>query len=217
MESPPIVPTPPPPRQMRLWSLAAVGIASGILLFLAVRFLLTGALWGAESYNGIVLQSPQPAAGFTLVGPDNQPVSLGDYRGKVVLLYFGYTFCPDACPATMSVLKQVRQELGRRASDVQVLMISVDPERDTPQHLAAYMQGFDPTFIGLSGDLEDISAVATGYGIFFEKHEGTPATGYLVDHTASVTAIDRDGYVRLVFPFDMPAADIAEDVRRLLR
>lgn len=209
--------TPPPsPRPMRFWSLAAIGLASGVLLFLAIRFLVTG-VWGTESFNGIPLQSPQLATDFTLTGPDNQPVSMSDFRGKVVLLYFGYTFCPDACPATMSVLKQVRQELGRRADDVQVIMITVDPERDTPEHLAGYMQGFDPTFIGLSGDLDAISAAATGYGVFFEKQEGTPATGYLVDHTASVTAIDRDGYVRLVFPFDMTAVDIAADIRRLLR
>lgn len=209
--------TPPPsPRPMRFWSLAAIGLASGILLFLAIRFLVTG-VWGTASFNGIPLQSPQLATDFSLTGPDNQPVSMSDFRGKVVLLYFGYTFCPDACPATMSVLKQVRQELGRRADDVQVIMITVDPERDTPEHLAGYMQGFDPTFIGLSGDLDAISAAATGYGVFFEKQEGTPATGYLVDHTASVTAIDRDGYVRLVFPFDMTAVDIAADIRRLLR
>lgn len=209
--------TPPPsPRPMRFWSLAAIGLASGVLLFLAIRFLVTG-VWGTESFNGIPLQSPQLATDFSLTGPDNQPVSISDFRGKVVLLYFGYTFCPDACPATMSVLKQVRQELGRRADDVQVIMITVDPERDTPEHLADYMQGFDPTFIGLSGDLDAISAAATGYGVFFEKQEGTPATGYLVDHTASVTAIDRDGYVRLVFPFDMTAGDIAADIRRLLR
>lgn len=209
--------TPPPsPRPMRFWSLAAIGLASGILLFLAIRFLVTG-VWGTASFNGIPLQSPQLATDFSLTGPDNQPVSMSDFRGKVVLLYFGYTFCPDACPATMSVLKQVRQELGRRADDVQVIMITVDPERDTPEHLADYMQGFDPTFIGLSGDLDAISAAATGYGVFFEKQEGTPATGYLVDHTASVTAIDRDGYVRLVFPFDMTAVDIAADIRRLLR
>ena len=106
---------------------------------------------------------------------------------------------------------------GRRAADVQVLMITVDPERDTPEHLAGYMQSFDPTFIGLSGDVDDIAAIATGYGIFFEKHEGTPATGYLVDHTSSVTVIDRDGYVRLVFPFDMSVADMTADIRRLLR
>lgn len=209
--------TPPPsPRPMRFWSLAAIGLASGILLFLAIRFLVTG-VWGTASFNGIPLQSPQLATDFSLTGPDNQPVSMSDFRGKVVLLYFGYTFCPDACPATMSVLKQVRQELGRRADDVQVIMITVDPERDTPEHLAGYMPGFDPTFIGLSGDLDAISAAATGYGVFFEKQEGTPATGYLVDHTASVTAIDRDGYVRLVFPFDMTAVDIAADIRRLLR
>ncbi len=216
MESPPVQAT-PRARQTRFWLLAAVGIASGVLLFFVARFLLMGVLGGGEPFHGIALQSPQLATDFTLIGPGDQPVSLRDFRGKVVLLYFGYTFCPDACPATLSILKQVQQELGRRASDVQVVMITVDPERDTPAHMAGYMQGFDPTFIGLSGDLDDISAAATGYGIFFEKHEGTPATGYLVDHTASVTAIDRDGYVRLVFPFDMSVADIVTDVRRLLR
>ncbi|MCA9938423.1 MAG: SCO family protein [Anaerolineales bacterium] len=200
-----------------IWLLAIIGLLGGLLLFFLIRFLLTGSLFGTQPFHGVVLQSPQQAVNFTLMGPDEQPVSLNDFRGKVVLLYFGYTFCPDACPATLSVLKEVRQQLGRRADDVQVVMITVDPERDTPTRLADYVRSFDPTFVGLSGTLDQTSAVATDYGIFFEKQPGTAATGYLVDHTATVAAIDKDGYLRLIFLFDMSAEEIAADVRRLLR
>ncbi len=95
-------------------------------------------------------------------------------------------------------------------------MISIDPDRDSPESLAEYVTHFDPSFIGITGSEDEVAAVATQYGIFYEKHEGTAATGYLIDHTASVVVIDPDGYLRLVYPFGTPANDIAEDIRHLV-
>jgi protein SCO1/2 len=107
--------------------------------------------------------------------------------------------------------------MGRQADKVQVTMITVDPERDTPELLAQYMAHFDARFIGLSGTAEQIAAAATPLGIYYERHEGTAATGYLVDHTATVAVIDQNGYLRLVFPYGTPGEDIASDLAQLLK
>ena len=168
------------------------------------------------TFHGTVLQSPQPAPDFELTANHGQVVSLQDFEGKLVMLYFGYTFCPDVCPTTLSELGSALDLLGKQAKDVQVVMISVDPERDTPEMLAEYVTHFDPSFLGVTGTAEEISQVATLYGIFFEAHEGTDATGYLVDHTATVMVIDQAGHLKLVFPFGTPAEDIAEDLSHIL-
>jgi protein SCO1/2 len=165
----------------------------------------------------MVMQSPQPVADFTLTSQTGEPVSLSDLRGKVVLLYFGYTFCPDACPTTLAELKKAKAALGTAGEDLQVVMVSVDPERDTPQALGKYLAAFDPTFLGLTGSEEAILAAATPLGIYYARNEGSPATGYLVDHTTTVAAIDRDGYLRIVYPFETQGEDIAADMRYLLR
>jgi len=107
--------------------------------------------------------------------------------------------------------------MGKKADDVQVVMVSVDPERDTPEVLATYLSNFNPSFIGLTGTHDQIASAATGLGVFFEKHEGSAATGYLVDHTASVMVLDREGRLRLVLPFETPAEDIASDLTQLLK
>jgi protein SCO1/2 len=168
-------------------------------------------------YHGMLLDSPTTAPDVTLPASTGEPVSLSDFRGKLVLLYFGYTFCPDVCPTTLNTLDKALEMLGSQAEDVQLVMVSVDPERDTPEVLASYLSSFNPGFIGLSGDPEQLASAATPFGIFYEKHEGSAATGYLVDHTASVMVLDQEGRLRLVIPFQMPAEDIAADLKQLLK
>lgn len=186
-------------------------------LVVAALVLIVASCRAPYQYHGLYLESPKPAADFTLTGAGGQRVSLSDFRGKVVALYFGYTFCPDVCPTTMTEVSKAMRGLGKQAEDVQVIMISVDPERDTPDRLREYVTYFDPRFIGLTGTPEEIADVATMYGIFYEKHEGTAATGYLVDHTATVTVVDREGRVRLVWPFGTTGEDMAADLKQLLR
>ncbi len=169
------------------------------------------------SFHGTVIQSPQPAPGFELQGSNGQRIGLEDYRGKLVLLFFGYTYCPDVCPTTLAELAQAMKLLGPKAEQVQVIMISLDPERDTPERLAQYVAHFSPAFLGATGTGDEIAVVATLYGIFFAKGEGTRATGYSVDHTASVMVIDETGHLKLVFPYGTPAEDIADDLDYLLR
>lgn len=168
-------------------------------------------------FHGMVMQSPQPAADFTLTGHMGQPVSLSDFRGQLVLLYFGYATCPDVCPTTLADLHRARQALGKRADEVQVLMVTVDPERDTVEVLADYMPHFDPSFVGLTGTPEQIAEIATYYGIYYERQESDSALGYLVDHTATVMLIDRDGYLRVVYPFGTQSEEIAADLEYVLK
>jgi protein SCO1/2 len=172
---------------------------------------------GGHQFHGTVLRAPEPANNFTFNDANGQPVSLHDFRGKVVLLYFGYTYCPDVCPATLVELKQAVEQIGSKADRVQVIMISVDPERDSPELLQEYVNHFHESFIGLTGTEEEILGLTTQYGVFFEKHEGSAASGYLIDHTATVTVVDREGHLRLLYPFDTPSEDIADDLEYLVR
>jgi len=168
-------------------------------------------------FHGMVIQSPEPAFNFTLTAQSGRRIQLSDFRGKVVLLYFGYTSCPDVCPTTLAKVARALELLGPKAERVQPIMISVDPERDTVEQLALYMPHFGPTFLGLTGTPEEIAAVATAFGIYYQKRESDSAAGYLVDHTATVTVIDPKGYVRLVFPFETTAQEMAEDLAYMLR
>jgi protein SCO1/2 len=107
--------------------------------------------------------------------------------------------------------------LGKDASQVQTIMVSVDPERDTPEQLAEYVAHFDPNFLGVTGTPEEIAELATLYGIYYEKHEGSEASGYLIDHTATVMVIDQEGYLKLLLPFGTTAQDMADDLAYLLK
>ena len=167
-------------------------------------------------FHGTIIQDME-AADFTLMSSSGQRVSLDDFRGKLVVLYFGYTFCPDVCPATLVEIAGAMDILGEDAEKVQTIMISVDPERDTPEQLAEYVAHFDTSFLGVTGTLEEVAEVATLYGIFYEKHEGTAASGYLIDHTATVMVVDEDGYLKLLLPFGTTAQEIADDLAYLLK
>ena len=192
-----------------------IGLLAGLFLVVLGWFFIPRLM--PHKFHGTVIQSPNPAPDFTLTDNTGQRVSLSDFQGKVVLLYFGYTFCPDVCPATLTEVAGAMEILGPRAQDTQFIMISVDPERDTPKKLGQYVTHFNPNFMGVTGTPEEIAATATYYGIYYEKHEGTAATGYLVDHTASVMVVDEEGHLKLVFPFGTPAEDIADDIGYILQ
>ncbi|MFN3742766.1 MAG: SCO family protein [Anaerolineales bacterium] len=180
--------------------------------------LWTGWLWfRPPALHGTVIQSPETAPDFTLQAADGRMVSLRDFRGKYVLLYFGYTFCPDVCPASLGNLAVALRRLGEKANQVQVIMISVDPERDTPEKMAEYVSHFHPSFIGLSGDAQEIARVAALYGIFYEKQEVESSAEYLVNHTATIMVIDREGRLKLIWPFGVTPDEIVADLKYLLR
>lgn len=135
--------------------------------------------------------------GFTLTGHDGKPHTLADWRGKVVVVFFGFTQCPDVCPAAMADMAAAMKQLGERANDIQVLFVSVDPERDTPQLLAQYVPAFDPRFMGLVGTPEQTAKVARAFKVFYQKAPGKTPDSYSVDHTAATYVLDRDGKLRL--------------------
>ena len=194
-------------------------------LLWAVAFLLILVVGGVfawwnlpHQYTGIPLQSPRVAEDFTLPTSTGESMSLSDFRGKYVAVFFGYTFCPDVCPTTLSDLQQMVKELGpARADDLQVIMVSVDPERDTPEQLAAYLEFFDPNFLGMTGTVAEVQPVASQFGIFFERSPGSSETNYLVDHTSAVTIIDPEGHVRLIFTYGATGAEMAADLAYLMR
>lgn len=135
----------------------------------------------------------------------------------MVLLYFGYTFCPDVCPTTMADLARVQRDVDAAAEDVQVLMVTVDPERDTPQVVQDYAAGFHPTFIGLSGTEQQIATAAESFGVYYQAEEGSEATGYLVSHTARVFAVDKSRELRVSYLVPVPGEELAADVSVLLK
>lgn len=169
-------------------------------------------------FHGRVLQSPEPAPDFELTGPGGQRVRLSDFRGKVVLLFFGYTFCPDVCPTTLAEFKRIHDALGKDAAQVDFVFITVDPERDTPARLKERLQIFDPSFIGLTGDPDTLARVWQAYGIYQEKVEAEgSAAGYLMNHTSSTLLVDPAGNLRLAYSFGTPYEDIVHDIRELLK
>ena len=164
-----------------------------------------------------------PSAGaiggpFRLTGADGQSVSDRDFRGKWLLVYFGYTHCPDICPTTLADISQTLDLLGADATRVQSLFISIDPERDTPQIVGDYVKGFDDRIIGLAGTPSEIAAAAKAYRVFYAKKEGTSAGNYLMEHTAFVYVVGPDGrYVTLLSPLQGQTPDIMADrLRELL-
>jgi len=144
-----------------------------------------------------------------------KPRRLEDWRGKAVVLFFGFTHCPDVCPTTLADIAQAIRTLGPDAERVQVLMVSVDPERDEPGALGKYVTAFDPRFIGLRGDLAATKKVAAEFKIYFEKRK--QGDSYTVDHSAQSYVIDPQGRLRLLVRHDRIAQDLAHDLRALLR
>ena len=144
-----------------------------------------------------------------------RPRRLEDFRGKAVVLFFGFTHCPDVCPTTLAEIASAIKQLGADAERVQVLMVSVDPERDTPQSLAKYVTAFDPRFLGLRGDLAATRKVAAEFKIFFEKRK--QGESYTVDHSAQTYVIDPQGRLRLLVRHDRIAQDLAPDLRTILK
>jgi protein SCO1/2 len=168
-------------------------------------------------FRGTEYTDPQPAPDFQLVRSGEGSLKLSDLRGRVVLLFFGFTSCPDVCPTTLADAARILGGLGEDAAKTEYLFVTVDPERDTPEVLERYTAVFDPAIIGLTGSPESLAQVWADYGIFVEKVplEGS-AQDYTVTHTARVFIIDADGRLRLSYSFGTPYEDILSDLRELL-
>lgn len=153
---------------------------------------------------------------FSLTDHHGQPRRLADFRGKVVVLFFGYTQCPDVCPTTLSTLRQAMQLLGEDAKRVQVLFVTVDPARDTPALLAQYVPAFDPSFLGLYADEKSLAALAKDFKVFYAKQPGSTPGSYAMDHSTGNYAYDAQGKLRLLLRHGETPANIAADLKLLL-
>jgi protein SCO1/2 len=162
---------------------------------------VTGAPWGRT---------------LRLTDHTGKPRSLDDFKGSIVVLFFGYVQCPDVCPTTLATLKEVREKLGPDGSKLQVLFVTLDPERDTQQLLSVYVPAFDPTFVGLYGDPEATQQAAKEFKIFYNKVPGASPTSYTVDHSAGVFIFDTQGRLRLFGGPGFNAESYLHDIRLLL-
>jgi protein SCO1/2 len=179
--------------------LAALVIAAGVI-----------AMTRKPSFHGSLIDPPAPASEIKLTDSNGQPFTLGSQRGKVVLMYFGYTNCPDECPLTMAKLKQTLDILGKGSSNVQVIMITTDPSRDNTAQLKKYVTQFNPLFLGLGGTPQQLQQVYQDYGVTVESNGET--------HSTFLYVIDQKGNFRLTFigP-EMNPQDLADDVQTLLK
>jgi protein SCO1/2 len=168
------------------------------------------------SFQNTDVTGLQYAQDFALLDHTGKPRTLADFKGKVVLVFFGYTQCPDVCPTTMAELAGVMKELGPLADQVQVLFITVDPERDTQALLAQYVPAFDKRFLGLYGDAAATARVAKEFKVFYAKVPGKEPGSYSMDHTAGSYVFDKNGKVRLFLRHGQGAAPIVHDLRQLL-
>lgn len=169
------------------------------------------------SFHGTVINPPLPVTDFSLQTANEEVFRLSEQKGKIVLLFFGYTSCPDVCPVTLATFKQVNDNLGEDAQKVRFAMITADPDRDTPDKVAEYAARFNPEFIGLSGDMTALASIWKELGVFVEKQESDSAAGYLVSHTASVYVLNQSGSLFMTFPYGTTATEIADDIRQILK
>jgi protein SCO1/2 len=167
-----------------------------------------------EGLNAGALEPPHAAPEFSLSGPDGSDVSLIRYRGKVVLLTFGFTHCAAVCPTTLATLAQARSGLGAAANSVQVIYVTVDPERDSAAHMHEYLAAFDRSFVGATGATDALAAVRKNYGVTAVREGAGP--DYAMSHTSSIFLIDPAGKLRAVMPFGHDAADFVHDITLLL-
>lgn len=163
-----------------------------------------------------VLSPVKPAPELNLAGTDGQPLNLARFRGKVVLLAFGFSNCGEVCPITLATLAGARRQLGADGEHVQVVYVTVDPERDTVDQMKKFMAAFDPSFVGGSGTRAEIDAAQASYGISSKKIENADGS-YTIGHSSSIYMIDRAGGLRAVMPYGHPADDFVHDLKILLR
>ncbi|HTE14403.1 MAG TPA: SCO family protein [Burkholderiales bacterium] len=188
------------------------------IVALLLSLLFTSIATGANEGTGLkagVFSPPRLAPEFSLRGSDGAELKLSRYRGKVVLLAFGFTHCSEVCPVTLAVLAQARKQLGVAGNEMQVVYVTVDPERDNAEYMRKYLSGFDTTFIGGTGLPDQLAAVRKNYGVVANKVAS--AGGYSVDHSSYVYLIDRRGNLRAMMPYGHSAGDYVHDVKILLK
>jgi protein SCO1/2 len=194
-------------RRRTLIRLAAAAFASAVA---------AGCGRGGPTFMASDVTGAELGRDFALVDHNGTPRTLADFRGKSVVLFFGYTLCPDVCPTTLAELAEAMKRLGPDAARVQVLFVTVDPERDTPQLLKQYVPAFDPSFIGLTGDAAAIERTAKEFKVLYRKQPGTTPGSYTMDHSAGTFVYDPQGRLRVYVGYGQGPDVFAHDIRELL-
>ncbi|HMO45559.1 MAG TPA: SCO family protein [Rubrivivax sp.] len=212
------------PSRGHRWRTGAAGSAAVARTILLAAALAAGLLAGCDrvaspskpAFKAVDITGAEYARELSLTDADGQRRTLADFKGKVTLVFFGYTQCPDVCPATMGELAAVKRDLGADGERVQGVFVSVDPQRDTPQVLKAYVGAFDPSFVGLRGTDEETKAAARDFKVFFAQVPGKTEGSYTVDHTAGSYVFDTQGRVRLFVRYGSGAEALRHDLKLLL-
>ena len=184
--------------------------------FIAILFLVTACVRSPASFKATDITGATFARDFALTDQSGQPRALADFKGKVVVVFFGYVQCPDVCPTTLSTLREVREKLGADGDKLQVVFITVDPERDTGEVMSLYVPAFHPSFVGLRGDAAATEKVAKEFRVLFLKNPGKSPTSYTVDHSAGVFIFDTQGKIRLYASQNMTVDAYVHDIQALL-
>jgi protein SCO1/2 len=169
------------------------------------------------SFNAVDMTGADYAKDFALKDADGKQRTLADFKGKVVVLFFGYAQCPDVCPTTMTEMAQVKQQLGKDGDKLQVLFVTVDPERDTPPVMKAYMEAFDPAFVALIPTQDQLAAMAKDYKAYYKRVDGKTPTSYSMDHSAASYIYDTQGRLRLYSRYGAGVAPMVADVQALIK
>ena len=187
------------------------------LFALASTGLLAACSPDKPQFRAIDITGAEYARDFQLTDHNGQPRSIKDFAGKVVVVFFGFTQCPDVCPTALAELAEVKRTLGKDGDKLQGIFVTVDPERDTPEVLKGYMANFDPSFLALRGTPEQLAAMAKDYKVYYKKVDGKTPTSYTMDHSAGSFVYDTQGRIRLYTRYGSGAQALADDIRLLLK
>ncbi|MEI6300607.1 MAG: SCO family protein [Betaproteobacteria bacterium] len=191
-----------------------MSVRAWLVLLLAAMLAACGP--SGPRFNSTDITGADYGKDFRLTDHNGKVRTLGDFKGRVVVMFFGYTHCPDVCPTTMAEMRQVLEKLGEDGKKVQVIFVSVDPERDTPALLAQYVPAFDPGFLGMVTDLENTQKTAKDFKVFFQKVKGKTPDNYSMDHTAGSYVFDPQGRLRLFVRHGGDTAPLVADLKTLL-
>ena len=188
-----------------------------LVVFLLVTHFLGGCSQSAQTFTSVDITGANYGKDFSLTDHNGKSRSLSDFSGKVVIVFFGFTQCPDVCPTTLNEMTLLKKQLGEDGQRLQVLFVTVDPERDTPELLKAYMANFDPGFLALTGSLEQLQILAKDFKVYFKKVPGKTTSSYTMDHSAGSYIFDPQGRLRLFSQYGAQPELLAQDIKKLLQ
>ena len=199
-------------------NIAAHAISTVLLgIFISFFMLISGCAEKKPEFKGVDITGADYAQNFSMTDQFGKTRTIADFKGKAVVVFFGFSQCPDVCPTSMAELAEVKKLLGKDGDKLQGVFVSLDPERDTAPVLKAYMEAFDPSFLALSGSLEQTAAVAKQFKIYYKKVEGRTATSYTLDHSAGSYTFDPQGRIRLYNRYGSGVQALASDIQLLLK